>query len=151
MLIVGLTESSARFITGLIIVLIVMAFLGCLSQATGIHPFILIGIFLLIFVGLFLVILKASLGSRTVPSERRCIFIRANGSQCVKAKKENSDYCEHHVTLPKIGEPVPTSVQRTKRSQCGFVRDDGSKCKKLKPVEIPRCDYHLKLEEVAGK
>ena len=45
MLIVGLTESSARFITGMIAVFAVMGFFGWLSQALGINPFVLIGIF----------------------------------------------------------------------------------------------------------
>ena len=150
MLIVELTEASARFITGLILVLIAMAILGWLSQATGLNLVIIIGIVLFAFGGFIFWITKGPKASNAISSEWPCNFIRANGTQCVNPQSETSEYCEYHAKPPKIVEPVPIPAPRAKRSQCGFVREDGSKCKKLKPVEIPRCDQHLNLDGVAG-
>lgn len=97
MIIFGLTESSARFITGLITVLIVMAIFGGLSQATGVNPFILISIAALAFIAFIASLMRGSGSKRkTAPVYRRCKFIRANGSNCVNAKVGQSDFCEHH-------------------------------------------------------
>lgn len=128
-----------------------MAIFGWISQTTGIPPFLLIAIALLLCFGLLALLLKASIGGPDVPSERQCNFIRANGTQCVKDAGDVAYYCEYHAAQQSIVEPVPVPTNRVRRSQCGFVREDGSKCKKLKPIEISRCSYHLKIENNAAK
>ena len=158
MLLVQLTESSARFITGLIAVLIILAFFGWLSQVTGINPFILIGVALLAFAALVVKLMRGTRPKlRTATDRRRCTFIRENGTRCIREKVSSTDLCDHHTTYVErhgtkpAPKEAPVGSVREKRSQCGFIKDDSSKCKKLKPVSVRRCDYHLKLEEAAGK
>jgi hypothetical protein len=151
MIIVGLTESSARFITGLIVFMIVGAFFGWLSQVTGVHPFIIVGIVLLAFMGLVAALFVSARPKKQiiVSDDQRCTYIRANDTQCVRAIIPSTSLCEHHTKfIEKYGVRTEDMVKpaREKRSQCGFIKDDGSKCKKLKPISIKRCSYHLKIE-----
>lgn len=96
MIIVGLTESSGRFIAGLIIFIVGAVFVGWLSDATGMNPLIVLGVLVLLFVGFIALILRAGAGQRTSGSKRRCAFIRANGLQCIQGKMNGSEFCQRH-------------------------------------------------------
>ena len=157
MLIVGLIESSARFITGLIVFGIVAAFFGWLSHVTGINAFVLIGVVLLVFA---IFIFRITGGAKAIKGRKqrkagaaerrvaaaptnRCLFIRANGTRCILDQEPDSKYCKHHAgSSPAIEAPTAKPKPR-RRSQCGFIKADGSKCKTLKPIEVRRCDLHL--------
>ncbi|WP_146173274.1 hypothetical protein [Sphingomonas faeni] len=126
---------------------------------TGINPFILIGILLLAIVGLVVIPIMGARPKkqRTASEEQRCLFIRENGTRCIREKVSSTTLCKHHTiyverygTKPVRKEVATIGSVRVKRSQCGFIKDDGSKCKKLKPVSIQRCDYHLRLENGVG-
>lgn len=91
MLLVGLTESSARFITEMIGFLFVAAILGWISQTTGISPLALLTAIFALFVIAIALILASSL-RKPVRSHVNCVFIRANGAQCARRKNTSSEY-----------------------------------------------------------
>lgn len=101
MIFVSLTESSARFITGMIVFFLVAAFFGWLESVTGINAFIWLGIFVFSFVVWIFSITRSTGKEPGQPlngkvKEGYCHFIRANGTQCSNAPISDG-LCSHHL------------------------------------------------------
>lgn len=101
MIFVSLTESSARFITGMIGFFIAAAFFGWLQSVTGINAFIWIAIFISAFLLWVFSITRSTSKRISGPhnvkvSEQSCHFIRANGTQCLNPPIGNG-LCSHHL------------------------------------------------------
>lgn len=101
MIFVSLTESSARFITGIIVFFLIAAFFGWLQSVTGINAFIWIGIFVFAFLSWIFSITRSTSEGPGRPrngkvNERYCHFIRANGTQCSNMPI-NDGLCSHHL------------------------------------------------------
>lgn len=126
---------------------VLMAILGLISEAAGVNPFIIIGIVAALFLGLVIVFLKMAGESDSVPSERRCNFVRANGTQWVRDCGDVAYYCEYHAAQSSTLESVPDVIEKPRRTQCGFVRSDGTRCRKLKPIQQSRCEIHSIMDE----
>jgi hypothetical protein len=114
MIFVSLTESSARFITGMIAFFLVAAFFGWLQSVTGINAFIWIGIFVFAFLVWVFSITRSTSEGPGRPrdgkvDERYCHFIRANGTQCSNMPMSDG-LCSHHLaqqTDKKASKAVP--------------------------------------------
>jgi hypothetical protein len=117
MIFVSLTESSARFITGMIAFFLVAAFFGWLQSVTGINAFIWIGIFVFAFLVWVFSITRSTSEGPGQPrngkvNERYCHFIRANGTQCSNMPI-NDGLCSHHLAQQshkKASKAVPVKA-----------------------------------------
>ena len=101
MIFVSLTESSARFITGMIVFFIFAAFFGWLQNVTGINAFIWIAIFISAFLLWVFSITRSTTEGPGQPrngkvNEGYCHFIRANGTQCSNLPISDG-LCSHHL------------------------------------------------------